>query len=137
MLLSIYSSQFIEDPRHLAPLVMEQLKITRKNTLVAIDRALLVIAKKDMLDESIKKYSPSYDLERVTQMEMNILRLAVYEILFDDATPDKVAISEAVRLARKFSTPDGGSFVNGILDAIYTNKHKDASSEQLAETSLA
>jgi transcription antitermination protein NusB len=48
-----------------------------------------------------------------------VLRLALYEMLHDDQIPPKVAIAEAIRLSRKFSTPESSSFINAILDAIY------------------
>ena len=71
------------------------------------------------LDEQIGKASIEYAFDRIQVVERNILRLGLYEILFDDEVPPKVAISEAIRLARKFGTPEAASFINAILDNIY------------------
>jgi N utilization substance protein B len=56
-----------------------------------------------------------WTLERVGKVELTILRLAVYEIKYDESVPDTVAINEAVELSKKYGQEDAGSFVNGIL----------------------
>nr|NGX48373.1 hypothetical protein [Chlamydiota bacterium] len=62
-----------------------------------------------------------YELERISRIERSILRLGLYELLYTDL-PDKVAITEAIRLTRKFATAEGGAFVNALLDAIYKDR---------------
>ena len=64
-----------------------------------------------MLDESSKGWKTS----RMGKVELTILRLAVYEMKFDEDMPEKVAINEAVELARKFGGNDAPAFVNGVL----------------------
>ncbi|HFC97794.1 MAG TPA: transcription antitermination factor NusB [Thermosulfurimonas dismutans] len=75
--------------------------------------------KRDLLDEIIRKYSRNWRLERMLATDRNILRLAVYELLFRPDIPPRVSINEAVELAKEFGSEDSPAFVNGILDAIY------------------
>ncbi len=69
-------------------------------------------------DEHIKKAALNWDLHRIAVVDRNILRLAIYEMLHRDDIPPVVSINEAVDIAKKFSTPDSGKFVNGILDKV-------------------
>ncbi len=75
-------------------------------------------AKRDDLDTVIKKYAQNWDLARMAALDRNLLRLGAYEILFQQETPVSVVIDEAVEIAKAFSTPDSGKFVNGILDKV-------------------
>src|SRR5437868_13005590 len=72
----------------------------------------------DALDEQIKKHARNWDLHRMAVVDRNVLRLAIYEMLFRDDIPPVVSINEAVDIAKKFSTADSGKFVNGILDKV-------------------
>lgn len=67
------------------------------------------------LNEQIQKYSIGWDVSRISRLARAILQLAIYEILYLDDVPTGVAISEAVRLAKKYDGDDTGAFVNGIL----------------------
>lgn len=67
------------------------------------------------LDEKIGAVAEGWSLSRIGREELTILRLALYEILYDEEVPQKVAINEAVELSKKFSGKDASSFVNGIL----------------------
>ena len=69
----------------------------------------------DMLNESIQKFSIGWDVSRISKLTRCIMQLAIYEILYMEDVPTGVAISEAVRLAKKYDAPETGSFVNGIL----------------------
>lgn len=70
------------------------------------------------IDELIGTYSLGWSLERMPAIDRNILRLAVYELLFDADIPKAVAIDEAVELAKELSTADSGRFVNGVLSRV-------------------
>lgn len=70
------------------------------------------------LDARIVKYAKNWELHRMAVVDRNILRLAIYEMLFRDDIPPVVSINEAVDIAKKFSTEDSGKFVNGILDKV-------------------
>ena len=67
------------------------------------------------IDETIGKYASGWDFERLVKMDKDILRIAVSELLYIKETPMKVVVDEAVELAKKYSTEDSASFVNGIL----------------------
>ena len=74
-----------------------------------------IIEKIPELDERINGVAEGWKTKRMGRVELAILRLALYEISFDDDIPEKVAINEAVELARKFGGDDSPAFVNGIL----------------------
>ena len=76
------------------------------------------IEHRDALDEQIKKYAKNWELHRIAAVDRNVLRLAIYEMLYREDIPPVVSINEAVDIAKKFSTQDSGKFVNGILDKV-------------------
>jgi N utilization substance protein B len=67
------------------------------------------------IDELIATYAVGWTLDRMPVADRNIVRLGAYELIWEDGTPDAVAIDEAVQLAKEFSTDDSPSFVNGLL----------------------
>lgn len=72
------------------------------------------------IDEKISDVTEHWELRRMAIIDKNILRLGVYELLYRSDIPPKVSINEAIELAKKFSTKNSGTFVNGILDKVYT-----------------
>jgi transcription antitermination protein NusB len=70
------------------------------------------------IDEKIQKYTEHWELQRIAAVDRNILRLAIFEMLYRDDIPPIVSINEAVDIAKKFSTRESGAFVNGILDRL-------------------
>jgi transcription antitermination factor NusB len=82
--------------------------------------ALGVCEKREVLDKLIRRSSKNWRLERMPYIDKCILRLAVYEILFMKDIPPKVSIDEAVEMGKKFGSEDSGSFINGVLDDIYS-----------------
>ncbi|MCR5654630.1 MAG: transcription antitermination factor NusB [Lachnospiraceae bacterium] len=74
-----------------------------------------VLEHKDEIDALIKERTTGWNIERIGKVELTILRLAIYEMRFDDAVPMAVAINEAVELAKRFGPDDASGFVNGIL----------------------
>lgn len=76
------------------------------------------LARRAELDAKLSARSEHWRLGRMPAVDRNLLRLALYEMLHEDDTPDAVVIDEAVEIAKKFSTPSSGPFVNGVLDAI-------------------
>jgi N utilization substance protein B len=73
---------------------------------------------REAIDEHIKKHAKNWEFHRIAAVDRNIMRLAIYEMLFREDIPPIVSINEAVDVAKKFSTQDSGKFVNGILDKI-------------------
>ena len=70
------------------------------------------------VDAKITHYTKNWDMNRMAVVDRNILRLAVYEMLFRQDIPPVVSINEAVDIAKRFSTDESGRFVNGILDKV-------------------
>ena len=76
-----------------------------------------VANREEDLNAQIRKYSIGWDISRISRLARCILQLAIYEILYVEDVPTGVAVSEAVRIAKKYDGDDTGSFVNGILGA--------------------
>ena len=72
----------------------------------------------ETIDAHIAETSSAWDISRISKIDLAIMRLAVYEILYDPKIPDGTSINEAVELAKAFSSEDGGKFVNGVLGKI-------------------
>ena len=81
-----------------------------------------VLQHKSELDALIKKFAPAFPLEQMSIIDKSILRLAIFEILFSDKTPLKVAINEAIELAKDFGSESSPRLVNGILGSITTKR---------------
>ena len=111
------------------PVMMDFLKTTRAQVAEAETQAEAILEKKDFLDALIRKASEEYRLERITRVELNILRLALFELLVTKKTPKKVAMVEAMRLNRKFGSEKGSQFVNAILDNICKDSDEGEKSE--------
>jgi N utilization substance protein B len=120
VLLLLYSNDIAGlSEEELLPLVMDTLKVTKKTVKEAKVKVEILLQKKDLLDAEIEKVSSSFTLDRIQKIEKSILRLAIFEMLFEEEIPQKVAICEAMRLARKFSTKEASLFVNALLDNLY------------------
>lgn len=74
------------------------------------------------IDDLLENYSEGWSLDRMPAVDRNVLRLAVFEILYVDDVPDAVAVSEALNLVRDLSTDESPTFVNGLLGNIVRNK---------------
>ena len=75
--------------------------------------------KKADLDRLIRRSSKNWRVERMTRVDRNILRIAIYEVVYRKDVPPKVSIDEAVELGKRYGTEESGAFINGILDHIY------------------
>ena len=73
---------------------------------------------RDRLDELIQQHAPSWPVEQLSAVDRNILRIAIFEILFNNKTPSKAAINEAVELAKLFGSESIHRFINGVLGSI-------------------
>ncbi len=95
-----------------------------------------VLVHKDALDAIIAEYSKKRSLSRLPKMNLTILRLALYEILYDDTMPDNVAISEAITLSNAYSYQEDTAFINGVLGAYTRENRRGAESAQTAENAV-
>ncbi|MDH3590997.1 MAG: transcription antitermination factor NusB [Planctomycetota bacterium] len=80
------------------------------------------IERRDEIDEIVSEAAQNWHLRRMALVDRNILRMAVYEMLFVDDIPAKVSINEAIEMGKRYSTQQSGSFINGILDRIRREK---------------
>jgi transcription antitermination protein NusB len=71
------------------------------------------------IDELIAQYAENWELERMAVVDRNILRSGIFELLWESDVPPKVAINEALEVAKKFSTQESSRFINGILDRVH------------------
>lgn len=117
-------------------LMMAELAVSKRNVRLAQERVEKIKSFFPEIDKSITSVSTSYDFDRIQMVTRNILRLAVFEMFYDDEIPHKVAIAEAIRLSRKFNTPESAAFVNAVLDHLY-KKHQgiESDSNQLLQQS--
>jgi transcription antitermination protein NusB len=116
----LYSYDFkCLDKEGLLSLIMKENKISKTNALNCFVMVEQIVKQKELIDASITDTCPDYSFERISSVEKNILRLSLYEILFDKTLPEKISIAEGIRLAKKYGTPQSAKFVNAILDAIY------------------
>ncbi len=100
-------------------LYMKELQVARSAVCQSLIKASAIQQHIKEIDEMIARTSQSFTFDRIQLVERNILRLAVYEITIEKIIPPKVSITEAMRLGRKFATPEAANFINAILDAIY------------------
>jgi N utilization substance protein B len=85
---------------------------------------------REAIDEAIKARSKNWSLSRMPRVDLNVMRLAAYELMFRQDIPKKVSINEAIEIARKFGDKESPSFVNGILDEIETCLKSDEVCEE-------
>ncbi len=85
----------------------------------AVERAKGVSANSEIIDEKISENLKSgWKLSRISKVSLALLRLAIYEMLFDESIPVSVSINEAVELSKKYTFEDDASFINGVLGAV-------------------
>ncbi|MBQ3503317.1 MAG: transcription antitermination factor NusB [Oscillospiraceae bacterium] len=96
-----------------------------------IDTVVAGVAnREEELNASIQKFSIGWDITRISRLTRSIMQLAIFEILYMEDVPTGVAISEAVRMAKKYDTEDSGAFVNGILGAFARSLNAPAAASE-------
>lgn len=81
-----------------------------------------VVEHEKEIDPKIEKAAPEWPLDQVSLVDRNVLRMGIYELLYSDEIPPKVAINEAIELAKAFGSDSSGKFVNGVLGTIYRSE---------------
>ncbi|OFI07596.1 hypothetical protein CLOACE_02000 [Clostridium acetireducens DSM 10703] len=76
----------------------------------------------EYIDNVLKPYLKNWKIDRLSKVDLSIMRLCTYEILFEDSIPDKVSINEAIELAKKFAGDKTPAFINGVLNNVLNNK---------------
>ncbi|MBN1914769.1 MAG: transcription antitermination factor NusB [Parachlamydiales bacterium] len=121
----LYSMNFSEqDKKESIFMMMHLLKVTKSSIERAWEYAEEVQKKQKKIDEQIRDLSTEYSFERISQVEKNILRLGIYEIVFDKAFSNAVVVAEAIRLCRKFGTRESAKFVHALLGAYIQKYHQ-------------
>lgn len=93
--------------------------LTEKETEELRTRFLEIVDRLTEIDETLSKISTGWTLDRMGKVDLTVMRIAVYEMKFDNKVPGPVSINEAVELAKKFGEETSGSFVNGVLAKLY------------------
>jgi N utilization substance protein B len=97
---------------------LEESDLPEHGKAFARELAIGVGDNREMLDSYIARYAPEWPVDQIAVIDRNVLRLATYEILIGTDTPVKVAINEAVELAKDFGSDSSGRFVNGVLGTL-------------------
>ncbi len=95
-------------------------RLTGESASFARELVRGVIQNKGKIDENIQSFAPAWPLKQISLVDRNILRLAIFEILLDNKVPVKVAINEAVELAKRYGGDNSSRFVNGVLGSVST-----------------
>jgi N utilization substance protein B len=98
--------------------ILAEEKLPEENASFVRELVTGVIQNKEKLDQNIKNFAPAWPVEQIPVVDRNILRLAIFEILIDNKVPVKVAINEAVELAKTFGADSSSKFINGVLGSI-------------------
>jgi N utilization substance protein B len=86
---------------------------------------------RNAIDKAIKQFAPLFPIEQIATIDRNILRIAIFEILFHNKVPIKVAVNEAIELAKVYGGETSAKFINGVLGSIINNKDNLNNNEQL------
>ncbi len=106
------------DPDATIDHVMQETPLTEENATFAREIVKGVLRYKAKLDAHIQRFAPAWPVSQIAIIDRNILRLAIFEIMLDNRVPVKVAINEAVELAKAFGSDNSPRFINGVLGAV-------------------
>ena len=98
--------------------LLDDEEISEENKVFICELVNKVIQNKEQIDQNIQRFAPVWPVKQIPVVDRNILRLAISEILFDNKVSVKVAINEAVELAKKFGSDNSSKFVNGVLGSV-------------------
>ena len=128
---ALYQWDFKDKPTAILPVIVEQ-NITEFGNGLDDDTNFIhetvngVVEHLDKIDEIIKQYATNWPIEQINIVDRNTLRIGIYELKFNNAQiPAKVAINEAIEIAKAYGGPTSGKFINGILGALYNDMVKN------------
>lgn len=93
--------------------------VSDKDKQYISDRVTAIVEKKETIDEKINSAAVGWTTDRMSKVDLTILRLAYYEMKIDEEIPEKVAVDQAVELAKKYGSDESPAFVNGILAKLF------------------
>ncbi len=102
----------------------------------SFDLAQGVVENQKKIDKMITKFAPEWPLDQITMTDRNVLRMGIYELKMSEEIPPKVAINEAIELAKAFGGDSSGKFVNGVLGSIYKEMMKKGEKQTLASQGI-
>lgn len=108
----------------------EQTEVTARVREFAEGLVMGVVERREAIDEAIRARSKNWALARMPRVDLNIMRMAAFELMFRPDIPKKVSINEAIEIARRFGDKESPSFVNGILDEIEACAKTEETSEE-------
>ena len=121
----------IDSSRHDVEEVLNRLlaeeRLSEDNNAFVRDTVTGVLENVGEIDRDIQTFAPAWPVEQIPVIDRNILRLAIFEILIDNKVPVKVAINEAVELAKTFGADKSSKFVNGVLGSVSTYSSRQKS----------
>jgi len=119
------------DANHIVhTLLNSQLDDDPKTRTFAEDLFRATLEKMDTADEIIRAHAANWDLERITAVDRALLRMATTELLEFEEIPPKVSIDEAIEIGKSYSTEDSGPFINGVLDSVLMDLHRQGRLEK-------
>lgn len=101
---------------------LQELELPEPGEAFARDLVIGVHDRQQQLDALIARYAPDWPVDQIAIIDRNVLRISIYEMLIRDDTPIKVAINEAVELAKKFGSDSSSRFVNGVLGSLVSQE---------------
>ncbi|MCK4863380.1 MAG: transcription antitermination factor NusB [Dehalococcoidales bacterium] len=100
--------------------LLSEVDFSEENTVFIRELVEGAVRNSDEIDGNIQKFAPAWPVEQLAMVDRSILRLAIFEILFDNKVPVKVAVNEAVELAKTFGSENSAKFINGVLGSVST-----------------
>ena len=133
----LFSQDFVvTEEDEIVDFMMQQLAVTKKTMRQAQEKWRSIVSHISEIDETIRKFSSAYDLDRIAKVEKSVLRLGIYELCYETGIPPVVVIAEAIRLTRKFATAESSSFVNAVLDALYQDRSSLSEGKDACPTAI-
>ncbi len=135
---ALYQWDFREKPTAALPAILESVMVEfgdsiKENKTYITETVDQIISNIEVIDNHIGQFASNWPIDQMALVDRNILRIGVYELYFNENVPAKVAINEAIELAKNYGGPSSGKFVNGILGAMY-NQIKAEEKKQPTET---
>ncbi len=105
-------------PEAAAERLLSGARLSEENSCFVRELVNGTVKNLEEIDSNIRKYAPAWPVDQIAIVDRNILRLAIFEILFDNKVPVKVAVNEAVELAKTFGSESSAKFINGVLGSV-------------------
>lgn len=106
------------EPENVIERALATTEMTEENRDFVREVVSGTVKHREEIDNEIKILAPAWPIEQIAMVDRNILRLAIFEILYDNKVPVKVAVNEAVQLAKTFGSESSAKFINGVLGAV-------------------